>query len=225
MITPGLLPQRLLAAARGLTAELVERHKELAGVQGEHRPGCFAGTMSPYVEPVASAVDAGTAAWVELWSSPDSPLHAVSSALLSVDDAALASMEVLCQDPPHRASHKLAGGRLVDEPSTPGLWHRDFYPPRCAPLESWAADTAESGPTYIQWNIALYDDDVLHVVPGSHDSPADADQEACLRSGGLGTGRGAFPGMLPGAIPVVLKAGDGVAYINQIIHRASHYVR
>lgn len=224
VIVRRLLSHRRLEDTRALTEGLVERHKGLAGVQGDHSPGCFAGTVSPYVEPLASAIDADSSPWVELWSSPESPLHTVSSELLGVDDAALASMEVLCQDPPHRKSHKLAGGRLREAPSTPGAWHRDFYPSRCAPLQSWAADAAESGgPTYIQWNLALYDDDVLHVVPRSHDRPATPAQEVCLRSRGLGEGRGAFAGMLPGATPVVLKAGDGVAYINQIIHRASHY--
>jgi hypothetical protein len=187
VIIQALLPPRWLDAMRDLTEDLIERHKELTEVQGEHRPGCFAGTMSPYVEPLASAIDFTTAAWVELWASPESPVQRVSSGLLNVDDAALASMEgifdntpaehlprktfcfmghvfddrwfmcdaVLCQDPPHRSSHKLAGQRLVEAPSAPGTWHRDFYPSRCAPLESWAADAAESGgPTYIQWNIA-----------------------------------------------------------------------
>ena len=225
VVIRGLLTQGYLENLRTLTEALVEQHKELLGVHGEHRPGCFAGTMSPYVEPMAAAVGSETAPWVELWSSPRSPLHALSSRLLGVHDAALASMEALCQDPPHNAGHTLAGGRLSDAPSAPGLWHRDFYPSRCAPLESWAADAAENGgPTYIQWNIPLYDDDVLQVVPNSHFCAADPEQDASLRSNGLGSsGRGAFAGMLPRAIPVALKAGDGVAYINQLIHRASHY--
>jgi hypothetical protein len=55
---------------------------------------------SPYVEPLASAVGVSTAEWVDFWAGPASPVHAVSSALLGVGDASLASMEVLCQDPP-----------------------------------------------------------------------------------------------------------------------------
>ena len=149
----------------------------------------------------------------------------VSSALLGVEDASLSSMEVLCQDPPHPAGLRLAGQAAGSPPTAPGLWHRDFFPARCAPLESWAADAAEAGaPTYIQWNVALFDDDVLHVAPGTHHRPADPAQEACLRSGGVGSsGRGALSGMLPGGERVVLRAGDGVVYINQIIHRAGHY--
>ena len=49
-----------------------------------------------------------------------------------------------------------------------GIWHRDFYPQRCAPLDSYANDIKETGPRYIQWNLSLYDDEVLWVVPGSH---------------------------------------------------------
>jgi hypothetical protein len=252
VIIRGLLSDRWLEDMRALTEALIVTHKALLpeDAQADPRPGCFAGTLSPYAEPLASAIDADTARWVELWSSPESPLHAVSSGLLGVEDAALASMEVLCQDPPHGPGDRLAGGRLVEAPAAPGSWHRDFYPSRCAPLESWAADAADGGPTcalrcpslhvlcavpccvlmaavacfrYIQWNVALYDDDVLHVVPDSHDRPPTPAQSACLHSGGLGAGRGAFAGMLPGTLPVLLAAGDGVAYINQIIHRASHY--
>ena len=78
----------------------------------------------------------------------------------------------------------------------------------------------EGGPSYIQWNIALYDDDVLCVVPGSHRRPATAEQDECLRSAGVGRhGRGGWVGQLPGAVRVRLAAGDGVAYINQIMHQ------
>ena len=37
-----------------------------------------------------------------------------------------------------------------------------------APLEELQMDLLENGPKYLQWNIPLYDDDVLWVVPGSH---------------------------------------------------------
>ena len=33
--------------------------------------------------------------------------------------------------------------------------HRDFYPQRCAPLDSYANDIKETGPRYIQWNLCL----------------------------------------------------------------------
>ena len=104
VIIPALLPPRWLDAMRDLTEDLIEHHKELTEVQGEHRPGCFAGTMSPYVEPLASAIDSTTAAWVELWASPDSPVQRVSSGLLNVDDAALASMEGNFYNTPARST-------------------------------------------------------------------------------------------------------------------------
>ena len=37
-----------------------------------------------------------------------------------------------------------------------------------APMKALADDFLENGPRYVQWNAALYHDDVLWVVPGSH---------------------------------------------------------
>ena len=73
------------------------------------------------------------------------------------------------------------------EQQSVGIWHRDFYPQRCAPLDSYANDIKETGPRYIQWNLSLYDDEVLWVVPGSHVRAASPEEDACLRSGGVTT--------------------------------------
>ena len=50
----------------------------------------------------------------------------------------------------------------------PANWHRDIHPIDQAPLGGLQADMLENAPGYVQWNIPLYDDDVLWVVPGSH---------------------------------------------------------
>ena len=50
----------------------------------------------------------------------------------------------------------------------PDPWHRDTGPASDAPIEGLAMDMVENGPGYVQWNIPLYDDNVLWVVPGSH---------------------------------------------------------
>ena len=63
-----------------------------------------------------------------------------------------------------------------------------------------------------QWNTALYDDDCLLVVPGSHRRPITADE----RSLTLESPRG----VLPGQRVVRLKAGETVFYDNNILHRA-----
>ena len=47
-------------------------------------------------------------------------------------------------------------------------WHRDIHPVDMAPLDALTADLMENGPRYTQWNVPLYDDSVLWVIPESH---------------------------------------------------------
>ena len=63
-----------------------------------------------------------------------------------------------------------------------------------------------------QWNTALYDDDCLLVVPGSHKRPRTAEEQSLM----LGNPRDD----LPGQKVVRLKAGETVFYDNNILHRA-----
>ena len=46
---------------------------------------------------------------------------------------------------------------------------------RSNPLESWTRDQAEAGPRSVQWNLALYNDDVLWLlcVPLNTNTPLD----------------------------------------------------
>lgn len=67
----------------------------------------------------------------------------------------------------------------------------------------------------MQWNIPLYDDKVLWVVPGSHRRINTEEEDRQL----LANPR--VP--LPGGIPVALNAGDGVVYILPIMHWGSNY--
>ena len=41
-------------------------------------------------------------------------------------------------------------------------------PDRDGPLGGLIEDQLANGPAYVQWNIALYEDHILYVVPGSH---------------------------------------------------------
>ena len=108
-----------------------------------------------------------------------------------------------------------------------GIWHRDFYPQRCAPLDSYVNDAAENGPRGLQWNLALYDDDVLSVVPGSHLRRASAEEDTCLRSRGVGGGRGSFGDPLPHSLRVelglvsALESGTRTGRVNSNAHRES----
>lgn len=97
----------------------------------------------------------------------------------------------------------------------PANWHRDLGPHKEPPLRGLEADLLENGPGFVQWNVPLYDDDVLWVVPRSHrrintdqeDRELLANNRAPLSSG----------------MPVRLRAGDGVVYINALLHWGSNY--
>ena len=92
-------------------------------------------------------------------------------------------------------------------------WHRDIHPIDMAPLDGLQEDIRLNGPPYLQWNLALYDDSYLHVIPRSHlrrNTEAESKMERRM---------GVVP--LPGEITVDLKAGDGVVYINGILHSAT----
>ena len=72
--------------------------------------------------------------------------------------------------------------------------------------------------------MALHEDEVLWVVPGSHIHPATPAQDEVLRRKGVAGGRGSCQIPLPGAIQVKLQPGDGVAYASPgILHWGSNY--
>ena len=107
---------------------------------------------------------------------------------------------------------------LMCNPETdygPDLWHRDTQPMSRAPLAGIQADMLANGPGYVQWNISLYDDDVLWVVPGSHRRLNTAQENREL----LKNRR--VP--LSSGMQVKLEAGDGVMYISTMLHWPSNY--
>ena len=97
----------------------------------------------------------------------------------------------------------------------PASWHRDIHPIDQAPLCGLQQDLLANGPGYLQWNIPLYDDDVLWVVPQSHRRPNTEEENRQLLADAK------VP--LPGSVPVELKAGDAVVYTNTILHWGSNY--
>ena len=94
-------------------------------------------------------------------------------------------------------------------------WHRDTGPERDTPLQGIHEDMAANGPGYVQWNIPLYDDNVLMIVPGSHRRRNTEEEDRQLQEDRYAD--------LPGAINVELKAGDGAVYVNHILHSGSNY--
>ncbi len=206
VILRGVIPPRQLDGLRRAYELLVERQKEIwARERGPDDPP--GGVWETHAQPrlnlelLASQIDAQTIGAVEIWLQEN--MQGVSSRLLGVEDAAVTEMMLMCN--PVR-DHETGGHRG---------WHRDFYPPHTAPLQAYADDNLENGPRYVQWNLPLYDDNVLWVVPGSHARLNTAEENAAMNEDARAP--------LPGAVQTHLAAGDGVAYILPLLHWGSRY--
>ena len=97
----------------------------------------------------------------------------------------------------------------------PAAWHRDIHPIDQAPLRGLQDDLLRNAPGYLQWNIPLYDDNVLWVVPKSHRRGNTDEENRHLERNPREP--------LPGGVQVELNAGDGVVYTNTILHWGSDY--
>lgn len=86
-------------------------------------------------------------------------------------------------------------------------WHRDDISAEASPEEE--LERLNKPSHHAQWNLALYDDASLVLVPGSHKRARTAAE------------RNADPyeHILPGQITVKLKAGEVAFYNNNILHR------
>ena len=147
---------------------------------------------------LVAEIDRETALSIEIWLHEN--IQGASSQLLGLQDAAVTEMMMMCNP-------------IRDH--GPAHWHRDFSPSYCSPLQGYVDDILENGPRYVQWNIPLYDDDVLWVVPGSHIRP-NSDEEIRQMSENSRA-------PLSSGIQTHLNAGDGVAYILPILHWGSNY--
>ena len=82
-------------------------------------------------------------------------------------------------------------------------------------MEAYYSDFIANPPSYVQWNIALYDDAVFWLVPGSHrrfNTEAENRQLAASEY---------HP--IDGSVPIELEAGDGIVYLTPILHWGSNY--
>ena len=99
----------------------------------------------------------------------------------------------------------------------PRNWHRDIRPDVDGPLAAILEDQRANGPSYVQWNIALYEDLILYVVPGSHNRlTTQAETRHLLENRGTLT-------PVPQSCRVELGPGDGVVYNNLMLHWGSKY--
>jgi hypothetical protein len=86
-------------------------------------------------------------------------------------------------------------------------WHRDDIAATATAEEE--QERLDKPAWHAQWNLALYDDASLVLVPGSHRRPrTDVERNA-----------DPYASSLPGQITVTLKAGEVAFYNNNILHR------
>lgn len=201
LILREVVPPTLLEHLRESYSVIVDRQKEIWVEQrGPNDPPCGYWELSsqPRVGEVENLIDQSTANAVEIWFHENT--MGVARELLLNPDPIVMGMHLMCN--PVRNFG-------------PAAWHRDIHPIDMAPLANIQGDLLENGPRYLQWNIPLYDDDVLWVVPGSHlRLNTEAENQQLLLD---------KTKPLPGGIPVDLKAGDGVIYINLLFHQGSNY--
>ena len=192
-----VIPPEQLDDVRASFEVLVERQKEIWAQEGNR--SVWESGAQPRLVHFENLIDEETPNAVETWMHENT--LGVGSQLLSVpEQTGIAGMMLMCS--PQR-DHG------------PAHWHRDVHPIDMAPMASLQADFLENGPKYVQWNIPLYDDDVLWVVPGSHRRlNTEAENQQLLENPRV---------PLPGGIPVELKGGDGVVYSNYILHWGSNY--
>lgn len=92
-------------------------------------------------------------------------------------------------------------------------WHRDDIPAAASAEEE--LERLRQPAFSAQWNLALYDDASLVVVPGSHRrARTEVEREA-----------DPYEKEIPGQLVVELKAGDVVFYNNNIFHRGVYDAR
>ena len=188
-----------LAQLRLTTELLVDRSKvrSIEGKRNDPRGSRWYSSIQPRVE-IDQTVDNETSDIVDFLLGTS--VHGLSHALMDAPETAITSMQINCSG-------------LIDFGYTD--WHRDSSAREQAPLCGLQNDLMENAPGYVQWNIALYDDDVFWLVPGSHKQPSDEDQRQQLLIDPTSK--------LKGGVPIKLKAGDGVVYPNLMMHWGSFY--
>ena len=194
VILKNVVPTKRLDELRASFETLVDR-QQANWARDPDDPGCFAYAAKQPRLAFQTVIDAATANSVEFCLHQNT--LGVSRQALGTRDVGLKQMILLCNP-------EVAYG--------PDLWHRDVShgPTNNAPLAGLQADMLANGPSSVQWNIPLYDDDVLWVVPGSHRRLNTARENQEL----LNDSRA----KLSNCMQVRLKAGDGVIYINTILH-------
>ena len=205
LIVKDAVPRDKLERVRQAYETLVDRQREnWKAERAENDPpgGVWETAPQPRLQlsrqPLVNQIDQETAPAIEVWIEEN--IHGVSTELLDVSDGAVTEMMMMCN--PVR-DHG------------PAKWHRDHHPIDTAPLQGYIDDILEGGPRYVQWNIPLYDDSVLWVIPGSHLRLNTPEENELMLADPCRP--------LPNGVQTHLEAGDGVVYILPILHWGSNY--
>ena len=200
LLLRNVVPPDKLAAMR-LTAELMvdaaKRNSAAARLEGDPQGGSWYAQVQSRVE-VHEVVTEETAHLVDFYLGET--ILGVSEQLLGGPETAICSAQITCSG-------------LIDYGY--GDWHRDASSAEQAPTSGVQVDMIANSIGSVQWNIALYDDDVFWFLPGSHKQPATDHQRHELL-----TDNRSF---LSGGIQIDLKPGDGVVYSNIGQHWGSFY--
>ena len=200
IILPQVVPPDQLDDLRASVDLLVTRHQVISASNrkpGEPPGGVWQSARQPRVE-IDTVVDEITANVLEFCLGENT--LGVSHQLMRGKETTPTNLQVMCSP-------------IRDYGYTD--WHRDIDAMEQTPLDGLQSDLVANAPGYVQWNIALYDDDVLWIVPGSHRRSDTEEQKRQLLADPC------VP--LPGSVQVKLKAGDGVVYPNIIMHWGSIY--
>lgn len=206
LILRDVIPPADLEDLRATNEVLVERQKEVWArdrAPGDPPGGVWESAPQPRLglHHSPELIDERTADAVEFWLHENT--LGVSTQLIDNPETAVNEMMMMCN--PVR-DHG------------PADWHRDIHPIDTAPLEGYVGDFLDNGPRQVQWNIPMYDDSVLWVMPGSHRRLNTEEENAQLLKNNRAP--------LKGALRVELEAGDGVVYASpMILHWASDYSR
>lgn len=200
VILRNVIPQARLRSLRESFEILVDRQKaHWAKARGDTDPPGGAWELSPQPRLFfQTLLDRDTANTVELCLGERTLEQ--SRRLMNAPRAAVILMTLMCN--PTRDYG-------------PAHWHRDIHPFDQAPLAGLQFDTLANGPGYLQWNLPLYDDDVLWVLPGSHRRASTPEENRLLAENPRQP--------LPGGMATQLRAGDAAVYTNTILHWGSNY--
>ena len=200
IILPQVVPPDQLDDLRASVDLLVTRHQVISASNrkpGEPPGGEWQSARQPRVE-IDTVVDEITANVLDFCLGENT--LGVSHQLMRGKETTPTNIQVMCSP-------------IRDYGYTD--WHRDIDAMEQTPLDGLQMDLVANAPGYVQWNIALYNDDVLWIVPGSHRRSDTEEQKRQLLADPC------VP--LPGSVQVKLKAGDGVVYPNIIMHWGSIY--